>query len=211
MFPFKEAIQILITESSSPYFAALSPSCSSLAVTQALQTLMKCRIFVFNVGQSWSFLIQASVVWPPPKRDGEEWKLRYALLCMRLDISRYARVCGLIRRPFPIFVFYFPCLATLAGNSSRLSDSISYPRCRPAFVDYSDRTTAGQPKVGYRPTKNIDSRQQPEIISNPIDPLSFRILVDEVVFLPYLGIYFLPGLFSLCSLVCIIQGWLSNM
>lgn len=41
--------------------------------------------------------------------------LRYALLCMRLDISRYARVCGLIRRPFPIFVFYFPCLATLAS------------------------------------------------------------------------------------------------
>lgn len=115
MFPFKEAIQILITESSSPYFAALSPSCSSLAVTQALRTLMKCRIFVFNVGQSWNFLIQASVVWPPPKRDGEEWKLRYALLCMRLDISRYARVCGLIRRPFPIFVFYFPCLATLAA------------------------------------------------------------------------------------------------
>lgn len=132
-----------------------------------------------------------------------------AKVCASLYALGYIPICKSVwpyKTAVPNLCLLFSLPSHISGNSSRLSDSISYPRCRPAFVDYSDRTTAGQPKVGYRPTKNIDSRQQPEIISNPIDPLSFRILVDEVVFLPYLGIYFLPGLFSLCSLVCIIQG-----
>ena len=131
--------------------------------------------------------------------------LRYALLCMRLDISRYAGVCGLIRRPCQIFVFYFPCLATL-GSIRADYPTLSHIQGADVLLLTIRQEYCRSAKVGYRPIKNIDSRQQPEIISNPIDPLSFRILVDEVVFLSYLGIYFLPGLFSLCSLVCIIQG-----